>query len=506
MNRRTLLKTAGWLTLGYPIGRLAAVQSAPRFSADPFVAGVASGDPTRNSVVLWTRLIPDPNAERDWQRAPVQVDWEIASDEAMKRVVSRGSNAATPDFGHSVHVDATGLDANRWYWYRFKAGSAVSPVGRTKTAPAGATDRIRFAFASCQNFQSGYFTAYQNLVREDLDAIVFLGDYIYETDGMGPRRIAMAESKTLETYRARYAMYRTDPHLREAHRLFPWIITWDDHEVQDNYASDVPKDSQPRNEFIKRRAAAYQAHYEWLPMPKAVIPKGADARMYRTLSFGPLANFIVLDGRQYRSDQPCGDGNKPSSCPGFFEDRTMLGSAQEKWVDAEMRASRAQWNVLANQVAMTIVDQGAAGQADSYHMDAWAGYEAAQRRMTASIGSTRVRNPIVITGDIHSNWVCDLKADYRDAKSPAVATELIGTSISSGGDGADRVANTDALLAKNPQIRFFNNQRGYVRCEVNSKTLTADFRVVEKVSVPESPVSTRATFVVEDGRPGARKG
>jgi alkaline phosphatase D len=503
MNRRHLLKSAGLLTLGYPFLRLSAIQSSPLFASDPFAAGIASGDPTRNSIILWTRLIPDANVERDWQRGSVQVDWEIASDEGMKRVVRRGSTMATPEFGHSVHADVDGLDANRWYWYRFKAGSASSPIGRTKTAPSRATDRIRFAFASCQNFQSGFYTAYQNMIREDIDAIVFLGDYIYETDAVGARRVTIPESKTLETYRARYAVYKSDANLREAHRLFPWILTWDDHEVQDNYAGLAPKDAQPKEEFQKRRAAAYQAYYEWLPMPKAVIPTGADSHLYRTLSFGPLANFIVLDGRQYRDDQPCGDGNK-APCAEFLAERTMLGTKQEQWLDHELRASHSQWNILANQVRMAVVDQ-AAGPNVIYNMDTWAGYETARRRIISNLESSRVRNPVVITGDIHSNWVCDLKVDYKQEASQVVATELIGTSISSGGDGSDLPANAAASLAENPHVKFYNSQRGYVRCEVTSKSLTADFRVVEKVSVPDSPISTRASFIIENGKAGAHK-
>jgi len=504
MNRRTLLKAAGLAALGYPFRRYVAIQSTPQFSADPFVAGVASGDPTRNGIVLWTRLIPDPKTERDWQRGAVSVEWQISSDERMEKIVRRGNVPASPDFGHSVHVDVTGLDPNRWYWYRFRSGAAESPIGRTKTAPSSNTDRIRFAFASCQQYQGGYYTAYKNMVHEDIDAVIFLGDYIYESrGGTGARQVTAAEPRTLAEYRDRYALYRSDENLRESHRLFPWIVTWDDHEVQDNYANDVPKDSQPREDFLVRRAAAYQAHYEWLPMPKASIPKGPNEQMYRTLPFGPLANFIVLDGRQYRSDQPCGDGNK-APCAEFLAERTMLGSPQEQWLDRELRASRSQWNILANQVRMAVVDQGPENSA-AYAMDAWSGYESARRRMMTNLKNARVQNPVVITGDIHSHWVCDLKEDYTSEKSPVVATELIGTSISSGGDGSDTTATGQLQLSKNPHVKFYSNQRGYVRCEVTPKSLTADFRVVEKVSVPDSPVSTRASFVVENGKPGAQR-
>jgi alkaline phosphatase D len=504
MNRRTLLQTAGWLALGYPLRRLPTIQSTPQFSADPFSVGVASGDPTRNRVVLWTRLMPDPAVQRDWQHGSVWVDWEIASDEGMTKVVRKGREAATPEFGHSVHADATGLEPNRWYWYRFRAGSAESPIGRTKTAPASAADRIRFAFASCQQYQAGYFTAYRHMVREDLDLVVFLGDYIYESSGgNGPRAFKADEPKTLEGYRDRYTLYRSDANLREAHRLFPWIITWDDHEVQDNYAGEFPKDSQSHDEFIRRRAAAYHAHYEWMPMPKTCIPEGPAARIYRDLSFGPLAKFTVLDGRQFRSDQPCGDGTKPP-CAEFLQERTMLGAAQEEWLYRKLRESRSQWNIIANQVRMTLVDQ-TPGPEKSFNMDAWTGYETARRRITSNLQSSKVRNPVVITGDIHSNWVGDLKVDYDKENAPVVGTELIGTSISSGGDGSDQAPIGLAQLAENPQIKFYNNQRGYVTCEVTPKSLTAQFRVVEKVSVPESPVSTRATFIVQDGRPGAHK-
>jgi len=503
MNRRTLLKSAGLLGLAYPLRSFYSLQTTPQFSSDPFVAGIASGDPTRNGVVLWTRLIPDPNARRDWQRGPVSVTFEIATDERMQNVVRRGTSPATPELGHSVHADVTGLDANRWYWYRFRAGAAESVIGRTKTAPANPADRIRFAFASCQQYQAGYYTPYKAMAKEDIDVVVFLGDYIYESSGgSGARRIA-GEAKTLEGYRERYATYRSDENLREAHRLFPWIITWDDHEVQDNCAADTPRDAQPREDFLVRRAAAYQAHYEWLPLPKASIPRGPNMQLYRSLSFGPLANFIVLDGRQYRSDQACGDGVK-APCSEFLAERTMLGQAQERWLEDEFRQSRAQWNILANQVRMAVVDQ-ARGETEAYSMDVWAGYETARRRITQSIQSTRVRNPIVITGDIHSNWVCDLKMDYKSERTPVIATELIGTSISSGGDGADSSVNGMAQMDENPHLKFFNNQRGYVRCEMTSRSLVADFRVVEKVSVPESPVSTRASFILENGRPESHR-
>jgi alkaline phosphatase D len=502
LTRRALLQCSVGLVLGQPIRKLSAFEATPQFVSDPFSAGVASGDPTANGIVLWTRLMSDPNRTQDWQNESVVVEWQIASDENMSRIVRTGRTTAQPAFGHSVHVAVNGLQPNRWYWYRFKVGSATSEVGRTKTAPAGPTDRIRFAFASCQNFQHGYYTAYQNLVKEDLDLVVFLGDYIYETGGNNVRPVPRVECKTLGQYRERYALYRSDIHLREAHRLFPWIITWDDHEVDNNYANNIAEDDQSPADFLRRRAAAYRAHYEWLPLPKACMPFGPNSTLYRRLAYGPLANFLVLDGRQYRSDQPCGDGTK-APCEEFKQDkRTMLGATQERWLSHELRASRSQWNIIANQVRMTVVDQ-TAGPAESYAMDQWAGYDNARRRFVGALLDSKVSNPVVITGDIHSNWVGDLKLDYRELRTPVVATELIGTSISSGGDGRDSDPAVEAYLSENPQIKLYNTQRGYVRCEVTPKRLTADFRVVQKVSVPESSVSTRATFVTESGQPGA---
>lgn len=503
MNRRALMQSAAWLALGYPIRRLSAFTPQPQFSSDPFVAGVASGDPTEEGVVLWTRLIPDPGREQDWQRESIAVDWQIASDEGFGRIVRSGRELADPEFGHSVHVDVTGLQPNRWYWYRFKSGAAISPVGRTKTAPSGLVERIRFAFASCQNYQQGYYTAYQNMVRENLDVVVFLGDYIYEGGGTAVRSVTMQEPTDVESYRQRYALYRSDAHLREAHRLFPWIITWDDHEVDNNYAGDVPQDDQPAKEFLKRRAAAYRAHYEWLPLPKASMPKGPNSHLYRRLSFGPLARFLVLDGRQYRSDQPCGDGIKAPCAEVRDDQRTMLGREQEQWLYRELRDSRAQWNILANQVQMTVVDR-APGPEELYGLDNWAGYDAARRRLVSALHETKVSNPVVITGDIHSNWIGDLKTEYRDEHAPVMGTEIVGTSVSTGGDGGDSSPEVQAYVRENPQIKFYNNQRGYVRCELTRRSLIADFRVVQKVSVPESPVSTRSSFIIENGKPGAK--
>jgi len=342
------------------------------------------------------------------------------------------------------------------------------------------------------------------MADEDIDLVVFLGDYIYETGGVGPRTVPLNEPMTLGGYRDRYALYRTDEHLREAHRLFPWIITWDDHEVENNYAGIFPESNVSQADFLKRRAAAYQAHYEWMPLPKACIPNGPNSRLYRRLSYGSLASFFVLDGRQHRSDQACGGGTKVPCEESRNGQRTMLGSQQENWLTGEFKRARSRWNIMANQVRMTAVD-ARAGPGETYSMDQWAGYEPARRRFVGNLVDHRVSNPVVITGDIHSNWVGDLKVDYGAPAGRIVGTEFVGTSITTGGDGAASIPSVETYLSETPQIHFFNAQRGYVRCEVTSGAMTADFRVLQRVSVKESPITTRASFIVENGRPGAHR-
>src|SRR5687767_5240052 len=276
----------------------------PRFAANPFSLGVASGDPGPDGVVLWSRLAPDPLNGGGMGAEAVNVRWEVATDEGMRTVVKRGTSVARPDLGHSLHVEVDGLRPAAWYWYRFDVGGESSPIGRTRTAPAtnSTPDRYRFAFASCQHFEMGHYTAYEHLAAEDLELVAHLGDYIYEgaaNPNMPPalsvRSHQAWEPTTLEQYRNRYALYKSDRLLQAAHAAFPWVVTWDDHEVDNNYASDVPQDKTEQGGFLVRRAAAYQAYYEHQPLRKASIPKGPNMLLYRTVSAGRLARFHVLD-------------------------------------------------------------------------------------------------------------------------------------------------------------------------------------------------------------------
>jgi len=442
----------------------------------------------------------------------VKVRWEVATDDAMRNVVKRGESIARPDLGHSIHAEVGGLRPAAWYWYRFDVGDASSPIGRTRTAPAAnaTPDRYRFAFVSCQHYENGYYTAYDHLTREDVDLVAHLGDYIYEyanNPAANPAPVRPHqpwECVTLEQYRNRYALYKSDPALQAAHAAFPWFVTWDDHEVKNNYAGDVSPANDPRDQFLLRRAAAYQAYYEHQPLRKASIPKGPDMLLYRTLNAGQLARFHILDTRQYRSDQSCDDGIKPA-CPAWSDStRVMLGDTQERWLTRGVDQSRTTWNVLAQQIAFTRIPDPRNPTFQA--MDPWSGYPVARDRLLAWMAARQQKNFVVITGDIHSSFVMDVTKDaLRPESSPTIATEFIGTSISSGRDGSDRWAQLANYETAVPNMKYHSARRGYVRCEVTADRWTSDYRMVPYITRPGSPVETAATYVVEHGKPGAVK-
>ena len=481
----------------------------PRFRDNPFSLGVASGYPHPGGFVLWTRLAGnlDPVA--------IPVRWEVADDEAMRKTVASGTVEAHPDWAHSVHVEPRGLEADRWYYYRFFAGDAVSPIGRTRTAPApnATAPHLRFAFASCQHYEHGYFSAYRHMVADDLDLVVFLGDYIYESS-LQRNRVRTHERQdepvTLEEYRARHALYKTDENLRWAHGAFPWIATWDDHEVDNDYANDRQEDGAPPAEFLLRRAAAYRAYYEHMPLPAAMRPNGPDMRIYATLGWGSLANFHLLDGRQYRSPQACprkvsgGNDVDPSACTPLRDPaRTMLGAAQESWLDRQFRASRSAWNIVAQQTVMGQLDTRI-GDGKRIWTDNWDGYPLARRRLLESIAARRLANPVVIGGDVHLNIVSDLKLDFDDPESPVVASELVGTSITSPPGSWQK--NLPQIVAENPHVRYArSDRRGYVRAGIAGGRLTAELVGLDTVKQPRSRAEVLARFVVEDGRPGPQQ-
>ena len=505
VERRRFLSLAAIPVLALRAG---AQGRKPRFKTNPFTLGVASGDPSPGGFVLWTRLAPDPLGGGGLPAEMIDVRWDVAADAGFQQIVQSGIAVADPRLAHSVHVEVSGLDSDRWYWYRFAAGDDESGPGRARTMPAPDSDpeRLTFAFASCQHFETGYYTAYKHMAAENPDLVFHLGDYIYE-GAANPRVRAHhgGELHSLADYRNRYALYRTDSELQLAHAACPWIVTWDDHEFDNNYAADISEkhDADPRA-FLQRRASAYQAYYEHMPLRAVHMPRGPSMLLYRRMSFGRLAHFAVLDTRQYRTDQPCGDRTKPP-CHGMAAPgATLLGKSQRDWLHAALRRSPASWNVLPQQIMMARVDR-MPGEGVRYSMDQWSGYAAARDRLLGFLSENRVRNPIVLTGDIHSNWVNDLVADFDDPDSPVVATEFVGTSISSGGDGGPNAEYADGVMRDNPFVKLHNAQRGYVSCELTPGFCTARYRVLDSVTRRDAPRETLAEFVVEDGRPGARR-
>ena len=444
----------------------------------------------------------------------VSVRWEVAQDDAMRKIIVSGTTLATPDWAHSVHVEVKGLEPERWYWYRFTAGDASSPIGRTRTAPAAGAkpDRLRFAFASCQQYEQGYFSAYRHMLKDELDLVVFLGDYIYESSWgrAHVRGHGSGEPHTLGEYRARHAVYKSDPDLRAAHAALPWIFTWDDHEVENDYADDRSENLDNPEWFLARRAAAYKAYYEHMPLRPEMIPLGPHARLYSRLSFGNLASFHVLDDRQYRSPQVCPRPGRGGSntvdiarCPELSDPtRTMLGVAQEKWLEAGLSGSKAKWNILAQQTRLAQFDQkpGAGRRAWT---DGWDGYPAARAKLIKHLADNRVANPVMIGCDVHMFFVNDIRRDFDRPDSAIVASEFVGTSITSQAYSQETV---NRYLPDNPHVKLADSRyRGYARVEVTQSRVLADLRAMDTIKVHAAGCSTLASFVVEDGRPGAQK-
>jgi alkaline phosphatase D len=524
LDRRSFLFQGGLaagVALAGPLPSFGTARAVPSNGGGPFTLGVASGDPLSDAVVIWTKLAPEPQyPDGGMSSRPAVVGWQVARDDRFRHVVREGRALALPQNAHAVHVDVKGLAPDETYWYRFHYGFEQSAVGRTRTAPARVShvESLRFAFASCQDYQDGYYTPYRHMVEEDLAFVVFLGDYIYEggpSGGAVRPHSGSGEPVTLDEYRVRYALYRSDPDLQSAHAAFPWIATLDDHEVDNDWSGDNPQDplQQPTEQFLARRAAAFQAFWEYMPMRRRQRPSGPDMRLYRGFDFGDLASFSVLDTRQYRSlTEPCGFGTGPLDAPVgdrtceevvFDPSRTALGDGQESWLFRRLARSEATWNVLAQQIPITRLDVGEPAGPPEFKLDKWDAYPVARQRLFDFLAENRPRNPIAITGDLHDNWVALLKQSFDDPGSRTVGTEFIGSSISSDGDGEECSEEGELVLGngRNPHVLFHNNRRGYAVCELSHEAWRTDFRVVPFVEADGAGVMTRASFVVEDGRP-----
>jgi alkaline phosphatase D len=475
-----------------------------RSNPDPFTLGVASGDPDPGSVVLWTRLAPSPlddDGQGGMPASDVDVEWQVSRTPDFAAVVASGTATARYADAHAVHVVAGGLAPDAEYWYRFRARGHLSPAGRTRTAPAaGAGGALLLAFASCAHYEAGWYTAYRRLADDGPDLVLHLGDYIYEysiSTGRVREHLG-AETVTLADYRRRYAQYRTDPDLQAAHAAAPWLVVPDDHELENNVAGIHRGDDSPRltaDQWRARRTAAFRAYYENQPLRPAQAPRGTETDFYRRVDWGRLATFHLLDTRQFRDDQACGDGWR--ICAAADDPaRSITGAAQERWLLDGLARSDATWDVLAQQVFFA----GRRNPDGTEDMDTWSGYRASRDRVQRGWVERGVRNPLVLTGDVHSSWANDLKADYRDPASATIGTELVCTSISSGGDGTPDTEVTDP--AANPHLRFYSNRRGYVRATVAPGEVLAEFRAVPTVTERGAAAATLASFAVIEGRPG----
>lgn len=483
----------------------AAVTPASDLTTDPFALGVASGDPLPDSIVLWTRLAPDPLAadgSGGMAGGTASVAWDLARDDTFADLVAGGTAPSDPAFGHSVHIDVRGLDPATDYFYRFRIGDFTSTVGRTRTLPAAdaSPERVRLGIANCQHFEAGFYAAYRHLAEDDVDLVVHLGDYIYELpatggpDGNRSSRPALPP-KSLEEFRLRYASYKTDPDLQAAHAAAPFTLMWDDHEVSDNYMGDTLPSGAGAAEVRDLRAAAYQAWWENLPV-RLDRPDGSDLVVYHDVTFGDLARLYLLDERQYADEPPCRGETVPydyGDCDAVGDDRTRLGADQEAWLDETARQGGVTWNLLGTPVALAGIDAGSGDEA-KYFLDLWDGYPVARQRVIDLLAE--VDNPVVISGDYHQGMVLDVNEAPFDTDSPLVATEFMAPPISS-------VLFSDDVSERTPQLRQQLDGHGYLLVEVTPEAVTAEFRMLDDVTDPDSAVQTESTWRVDAGDPAA---
>ncbi len=519
ISRRTLLRQAAWAGMATQLPRWAWAQAAVRH--DPFRLGVASGDPVHDGVVLWTRVLPPADlagAHAPWV-GPLTVRWELADDAQFRHIVQQGTAMALPELGHSVHVEVAGLRPDRWYHYRFMLGDATSPVGRTRTAPApdALPGRLRLVFASCQRWEHGHYAAWRHACADQPDLVLFLGDYIYEypspQDATGLARVhPLRLPRNLQDYRDRYALHKSDPALQAAHACAPWAVTWDDHEVQNDYAAGQGRGE--RAEWLPLRSAAWQAFYEHMPLRVSTLAGSGfhQLQIHRRLLWGRLARLHMLDTRQYRDLQACRTPGKgatgavrPDACPEILDShRSFLGWEQEQWLHAglaaDARNQATRWSVLAQQTLFSPRRYPSGLQST----DGWDGYPAARNRLLQALAQHPPRNTVLLGGDLHQNYVCNVMAPHGPHAHGApriLASEFCGTSISSrAGTTQEKV---DAIARHNPHVLLARcEERGYGLCDITPTRWTTTLRALRDPLDAGSAAYTLARFVVEDGRPG----
>ncbi len=509
LSRRLLLTGLGVGSLATVLPHTGLAQAV--FDENPFQLGVAAGDPLPDGFVIWTRLAPRPmEPGYGMPRQAMVVQWEVATDAGFGTIVRSGDAIARPELGHSVHVEVEGLESGRPYFYRFRVGSERSGVGRAKTAPiVGAPlAQVKFGVSGCQAFESGYYTAHRKMADEDLDFVFFYGDYIYEGRGnrvyggtstqANPRVHQGGEVYSVDDYRQRYSQYTMDPDLQSARQSAAWFVVWDDHEIDNNWVGDIDQDDTDPEVFALRKAAAMQAFYEHMPLRRSSFPRGSAMQLYRRATYGDLLDLHLLDTRQFRSDQPCGDRFNTTCDAINAREAEVLGQAQQAWLFEGLNGSRAKWQTLAQQIMVMDLDRNPS-EAYGINTDSWAGYRVPRARLLNHIKDRRIDNVVVLTGDEHQNFAGELFVDGRDPEGAPIASEFVTTSVSSGGDGVDQRADMAAIQAANPQLKFNNAQRGYVVCDVTPERWQTEFKVLDQIHDRNGVLTTRTKLAVVSG-------
>ena len=511
IRRRGFLTAAGLaataaLVAGRPQRSYAAIASGGQSMPYPFTLGIASGDPLATGVVLWTRLAPSPY-ETDGGMAldsfPVQ--WVVAEDPALSRVVRRGTTLAHAAYAHSVHVDVEGLRSDRDYWYQFRCGPHLSAVGRTRTAPMPGAhlEHLDIVVASCQSLGAGWYHAWKDAAAEPADLVYFAGDYIYEyatnaTSVRWPYTPPLPadftrETDTLGRFRQQYGLYKSDPDLQEAHRVSPWMVTWDDHEVYNDYDAEDPA-------LYQRRANAYRAFWEHMPLRPPQRPSGYTARMYRQLEYGDLVRFHVVDTRQHKTGQLPGStvGDTPERRD---PSRQMLGQTQEAWLLDSLGSGDTTWDVMANTVLFSRLDSDETA-GERFSTGQWDAYQAAQQRVIDAVAARNAGGFVVLTGDIHRNYHLDILSDFEDPDSTVVGVEFAGTSISSGRDGGETDAGLELRKRANPHLVSADLRRGYLRCRITHDLWSTQVRAIDRISTLDYRAWTSHTLTTAPRQPG----
>ncbi|WP_114855013.1 alkaline phosphatase [Brachybacterium sp. YJGR34] len=502
LSRRRLLQLGGASATAIALGI-----DAPAAQAEPlphreglFSLGVASGAPRPDGAVLWTRLAPEPLAEdghADMPLRPVSVRWEVATDEEFGQIAARGTALAQPELAHAVHPRVEGLDPATAHFYRFRVGPQTSPVGRFRTLPAEGTapDAFSIGVVSCQAWYHGHFTAHRHLAaEEELDLVVFVGDYIYEYGitsanlrrqgaEVGPAH--EVETETLEQYRLRYSLFKSDPHLQALHARVPAVAVWDDHEVQNDYAGETSSTGISAEMFVHRIAVAYRAFYENMPLDLTALPEGPDADITAGFDVGSLARISLLDTRQFRDPAPATEEEQQA------QERTMLGAEQERWIAERLTDSPATWNVMAHGVVLVPITED--------RVDMWDGYPAARRRMLAAMAEAD--NPVMLTGDIHRHVAAEIPSDPADPGSDPLGVELVCTSVASDGDGAPTDGYTEDWV-QHDYVKLYDGRRGYLHVRLSAEEMVSSFWVVDWIEADDTaPKQLRARFTTPAGDP-----